>query len=208
MVRGLAILALTGLLGAAATQTGQPAAGGGAAQPDPTIPSGHPQIPLPKPATDWPKAKADDVSSVDAIIKAFYEAPAGAPNQARDWDRYRSLFVPAARMIPARSGAEGAAGAYFLPITEYIEANRTYFEKGGFFDTEVARRSESFGNIVHVWSTYESRRKTTDTAPYIRGINSIQLLKDGDRYWIINVFWDFERPDVTIPEKYLSTPTP
>ncbi|MBM4107557.1 MAG: hypothetical protein FJ255_01885 [Phycisphaerae bacterium] len=172
----------------------------------PEVPTGHPQIPVPRVEEDWPRAAPDDVASIDAILKAFYEAPAGLPGQARDWDRFRSLFVPSARMIPARPGADGTSGAYFLTISDYVDANRTYFEKGGFSDREVGRRTEEFGNIVHVWSTYESRRKLDDPAPYIRGVNSVQLLKDGNRYWIVNVFWDYERPDTPIPDKYLHTP--
>jgi hypothetical protein len=170
------------------------------------IPAGHPEILLPKVAADWPKAKVEDVASVEAILGAFYAVPAGAPGEARDWDRFRSLFVPDARMIPARPGAAGASAALYLTVQNYVEANKTYFEKGGFADREVSRRTESFGNIVHVWSTYESRRKPSDAAAYARGINSIQLLKDGERYWIVNVFWDHERPDSAIPTKYLTTP--
>lgn len=186
-------------------------AAGFQAQPEPkpagtSIPPGHPQIPLPKVGENWPKAAPADVESIDAIVKAFYEAPAGDPGQARNWDRYLSLFVPDARLIPARPGVEGTSGAFFLPVPEYVDANKKYFEKGGFFDKEVARRVESFGNIVHVWSTYESRRKSTDAAPYSRGINSIQLLKDGPRYWIVNVYWDYERPEAPLPDKYLSSP--
>jgi hypothetical protein len=173
----------------------------------PQMPTGHPQIPMPKVDDEWPKALAEDVSSVEAIVKAFYTVPAGPAGQARDWNRYRSLFVPSARMIPARSGPGGTAGTYFLSIGEYVDANKAYFEKGGFFDREVSRRTESFGNIVHVWSTFESRRKADDAMPYIRGINSIQLLKDGDRYWIVNVYWDFERPDQPLPERYLTAKT-
>lgn len=193
------VLILAGLGAAGAMQPSQPP------QPDKpsAVPSGHPQIPLPKPDEAWPKAKPEDVNSIDAIIKAFYEAPGGGPGQARDWDRFRSLFVPAARMIPARPGAEGSAGSFFLSVTDYVEANKAYFEKGGMSDTEAARRTESFANIVHVWSTYESRRRPEDPQPYSRGINSIQLLKDGDRYWIVNVFWDYERPESPVPEKYL-----
>ena len=200
-IRFLSVATLIGLCGALAT--GQPEQ----AAPS-SVPSGHPQIPLPGVAADWPKANPADVESIDAIMKAFYAAPAGAPGQARDWDRFKSLFVPDARLIPARPGAEGTAGAFFLPVADYVEANKAYFEKGGFWDTEVARRTESFGNIAHVWSTYESRRKSEDNAPYLRGINSIQLLKDGSRYWIISVYWDYEREECPIPEKYLTTPNP
>lgn len=199
----VAASALAGLLGGLSMQpAGQTVPDGGEKAQQPAVPSGHPQIPLPRVAETWPKAKAEDVSSVDAIVGAFYSAAAGAPGEARDWDRFRSLFVPEARMIPARTGPQGAAGTIFLSIADYIDANKTYFEKGGFSDREIGRRTETFGNMVHVWSTYESRRRAEDPAPYSRGINSLQLLKDGPRYWIVNVFWDHERADAPIPDKY------
>jgi hypothetical protein len=166
-------------------------------------PAAHPNVPAP--AEDWPKAKATDVASVDAILGAFYETTGGEAGQPRDWDRFRSLFLPDARLIPARARADGGCSALFLPVGDYIEQNRKYFEKIGFFDREAARRVEKFGNIAHVWSTYESRRTKDAPQPYSRGINSLQLLKDNDRWWIVNVYWDFERPDSPIPEKYLQS---
>ena len=62
---------------------------------------------------------------------------------------------------------------------------------------------EQFGDIVQVWSTYESRHNPSDPTPFARGINSFQLLKDGDRYWVVNIFWDVESPTNPIPAKYL-----
>lgn len=199
MKKAAAILGVFAVFSLAFAQGSQPTA-------KPVVPQGHPQIPIPKVGENWPKAQPVDVESLDAIIKAFYEAPAGEPGQVRDWDRYLSLFVPDARLIAARQGADGSAGAIFLAVGDYVAANKTYFEKGGFQDKEVARRFEAFGNIVQVWSTYESRHRATDEKPYVRGINSVQLLKDSNRYWIVNVFWDYEKPDVTIPEEYLSSP--
>lgn len=167
-------------------------------------PGGHPTIP--RPAADWPKARAEDVKSIDAIIAAFYESTAAEPKQPRDWDRFRSLFLPESRLIAARPAGDGTSGAVFLAVTDYVAANRKYFEKGGFIDSEAARRVEQYGNIAQVWSTYESRHSKADPKPYARGINSIQLLKDGDRWWIVNVFWDFERAESAIPDKYLHSP--
>jgi hypothetical protein len=56
------------------------------------------------------------VKSIDAIMKALYSIPAGNPGQPRDWDRYRSLFTPDARMIPARGNPEGGAMAMYVTI--------------------------------------------------------------------------------------------
>jgi hypothetical protein len=175
-------------------------------QPSGKLPSGHPGLSPGDPVADWPKPRAEDVASVDAILAAFYKIPAGNKGEPRDWDRYRSLFSPDARLIPARGTPEGGAMAMFVTISDYIALNKNYFEKGGFMDKEVARRTESFGNIAQVWSTFESRHNEADPQPYIRGINSIQLLKDGDRWWIVNVFWELEGPELSVPDQYLKSP--
>jgi hypothetical protein len=78
-------------------------------------------------------------------------------------------------------------------------------EEQGFFEREVARRTEMFGNIAHVFSTYEARHKVEDKDPLVRGINSIQLMNDGKRWWIVTVFWQAETPDNPLPKKYLET---
>src|SRR5439155_24031851 len=74
----------------------------------------------------------------------------------------------------------------------------------GFFEREVARKTETFGNVLHAFSTYESRRTGADAQPFARGINSIQLVNDGTRWWVMTVLWDIEREGNRIP----ATPQP
>lgn len=76
------------------------------------------------------------------------------------------------------------------------------FEKEGFFEKEIARRTESFGQIAHVFSTYEARHSPDDEKPFLRGINSIQLMSDGKRWWIVTIFWQAEDEKNPLPEKY------
>ncbi len=45
-------------------------------------------------STPRPTAKPSDVESVDAILKALYDVISGPAGQKRDWDRFRSLFLP------------------------------------------------------------------------------------------------------------------
>jgi hypothetical protein len=54
---------------------------------------------------------------------------------------------------------------------------------------EIARRTERYGSVVHVFSTYESRRNADDAEPFMRGINSIQLLYEKGRWWVVTIFW-------------------
>jgi len=78
-----------------------------------------------------------------------------------------------------------------------------YFAEHGFFEKEIARRTEQFGHIAQVWSTYESRHNADDLEPFMRGINSIQLFHDGNRWWIVNIYWQQESAEDPIPTKYL-----
>jgi hypothetical protein len=175
------------------TAQSTPSGAAPATAPLPTSIAAHP---------DWPKANPADVHSVDAILAALYDVISGPVGQPRDWKRMRSLFIPDARLIPTRHSKTGN-GADVLPLTvdQYIERAGPALEKG-FFERGIHTTRESFGDIVHVFSTYESRR-TKDGQPFARGINSIQLLKDADRYWVVTILWDEETPANPIPPKYL-----
>ena len=159
--------------------------------------------PSPAAAPSIPAANPADVASMDAIIAALYNVISGPAGQKRNWDRMRSLFVPGARLIPSGPRPGGAYGARVVTVEEYITRSAPMMEAQGFFEAEIARKTDTFGNIAHVFSTYDSRHKADDTKPFARGINSIQLLNDGKRWWILTVFWQGEDEKNPLPEKYL-----
>lgn len=151
-----------------------------------------------------PPANPADVSSPDAILAALYDVISGPAGQKRDWDRFRSLMAPNARLMPTRALPNGGGEVRMLSADDYVRLAGAGLERDGFFEREIHRVTESYGLVMHAFSTYESRR-TADLseAPFARGINSIQLLKDGGRWWVISIFWDAERPGNEIPAKYL-----
>lgn len=150
-------------------------------------------------------AKTEDVNSVDAIVKAVYNVISGDAGVKRDWNRFRSLFYPGAKMFPTGKNKEGKAGARILTPEDYITGNAKFLEEKGFHEREIARRVEQFGNIAHVFTTYEAKNKLSDAKPFMRGINSIQLINDGSRWWVLNIAWSQEMPDAPLPEKYLKS---
>ena len=163
-------------------------------------------------STSAPAADPADVVSIDAIIAAAYEAISGPGGQKRDWNRERSLFTPGARLIPTakavmsdegRVTSSGEVSPQVLDVAGFIARVEPFFEKSGFYEKEIARRTEQFGHIAHVWSTYESRHQKDDPEPFMRGINSIQLLYDDKRWWIVTIYWQHESPEDRVPEKYL-----
>ena len=162
-----------------------------------------------------PAPRASDVASIDSIVAAVYDVISGPAGQKRDWDRMRSLFIPGARLMPTSPvRPQGTApdaplkgdeplSTRVLDVEGYITRGGPYLEEHGFFEREAARRVETYGHIAHVWSTYESRNKADDPKPFARGVNSIQLMNDGSRWWVVTIFWEQETPRTPLPKKYL-----
>lgn len=168
----------------------------------PTLPPNHPTS---KSADNKPiEANPADVQSIEAIVSAYYDVISGKAGEPRDWDRFQSLFLSEARFLTSK-----AVGKRYVPIVltplQFMDSQKKYFERGGYFEHEISKKVDQFGNIAQVFSTYEARHKIDEVKPYSRGINSIQLLNTGTRWWIVTVMWDFERPDDSpIPSQYLN----
>ncbi len=198
----LASLILTGametIMAQAKTPTPQPT---DTSPQKPASPSTTPGPTMPS----TPAANPADVASVDSIIAAVYDVISGPAGKKRDWDRMKSLFIPGARLIPTGARQAGGYGSRVLTVDEYAERAGGFFEKEGFYEREAARKTEEFGQIVHVFSTYESRHAPGDAKPFQRGINSIQLMNDGSRWWVVTIFWQGEDEKHPLPEKYLKS---
>lgn len=169
-------------------------AGTSVAQPVPPI-----QLAPAQPTT----AREADGASVDAIVAALYDVisgPAGAP---RNWNRMRALFAPDAKLMVIAARREGGFGLSAMTVEDYISRNMSAFTTSGFYEREIARTTEAFGQLVHVFSTYELLRSPNDARPFMRGINSIQLAHDGKRWWIANLVWRAEDSALVLPERYL-----
>jgi hypothetical protein len=154
-----------------------------------------------------PAARPEDVESIDAILNAVYDVISGPAGEARDWDRMRSLFLPEARLIPSGTAPDGSTRYLVWGLEEYISTAGGQLEANGFFEVEAHRIEERFGNIAHVFSTYESFRTVDEMEAgdhFMRGINSFQLLFDGDRWWVLQIYWQAETPDQPIPDRYLA----
>lgn len=152
---------------------------------------------------DWPKADPADVKDPASIINALSDTISGTAGQPRNWDRLRSLFIPVAgRMIVTRVPKEGPADITLLSPDDYA-ARTSAGGNAAFYEHPLANTVETFGRMTHVYESYELKHTRQDAAPYGRGINSWELLFDGTRYWIVQVYWDSERPANPIPAKFL-----
>ena len=146
---------------------------------------------------------AEDVQSLENILKTLYAVISGDKGVKRDWARFENLFIDEARLIPSGKGQSGKTGYRIMSPTDYAQNSGKWLEENGFHEVEISRKVETYGSLVHVFSTYESYRSKADKAPFARGINSIQLLNDGERWWIMQIYWLGETERLPLPGKYL-----
>jgi hypothetical protein len=166
--------------------------------------SSQPQMPPSLPmfsaadlAAKVPAPKPEDVKSVEAIMHAAYDVISG-PAGPRDWNRFRSLFLPQARFTQVGKGPDRAVFVISWSVDEFIRDAGAVFAKDPFYENAIVNQPQSYGNMTQVLSSYESHRSLGDK-PFERGVNSFQVLNDGKRWWIVSIFWDSERPDNPLP---------
>ena len=174
-----------------------------------TAPAAKPQPQAtPKPPQDLaaqvPTSKPEDVKSIDSILTALYNVISG-PAGERDWNRFRSLFLPQATLTSAGKDRDGVIRVRPRTVEGYVTGAGSYFSQHGFFESPIVSRVQTFGNVAQVFCSYESRGAAGE-APFARGINSIQLANDGKRWWIVSILWDEERSDNPLPKEFAVKP--
>lgn len=147
------------------------------------------------------QARAEDVSSIDGLMRAAYEAVSALPGEERDLDRFRSLFRPDARLV-AVSRQDGQVQTAILGLDDFARSFAGAVPRG-VYEEEIHRRSELFGDIAHVWSVYEIRAAPDSEQVQVRGINSLQLVFDGQRWWVASGVFQNEGEGVRLPREYL-----
>ena len=155
------------------------------------------------PASDGHSTPKPDLSTPNGTVDALYEVISGPAGEDRDPDAMRNLFHESAKMVSVGGAQDGKVRYNVITVEQYIERGFPSLKASGFFEQEVKNVTEIYGNVAHVFTTYESRRKKDDEKPFMRGINSVQLMNDGERWWIMSIVWQNEVPGITIPEKYL-----
>lgn len=158
------------------------------------------QLPAQDLSSRVPVPRHDDVNSLHSILKGIYDVISG-PAGDRDWNRFRSLFVPEARLTSA-TRIDGGPVRLF-DVDGYARSAGGYFKTHAFYESAIANRIQKFGNIAQVFSSYASRTAPNER-PFARGVNSIQLFNDGTRWWVLSILWDEETPTNPLPPELVT----
>jgi hypothetical protein len=155
-------------------------------------------------ASQVPTPRSEDVKAMNGLVHAIYDVISG-PAGARDWNRFRSLCVPQARFTATRTASDGSVAVVSWGVEEFVTKYDDVFKRISFYENAIVNRPQTFGHVTQVFSSYESR-ETPAGKVFARGINSIQLINDGKRWWVHSILWDEERPGNPLPPEFAHAP--
>ncbi|HET8773931.1 MAG TPA: hypothetical protein VFP80_09080 [Thermoanaerobaculia bacterium] len=137
---------------------------------------------------------------IETTVLAVYNVISG-PAGRRDWKRFEALFVPDARIVVS-TAKDGVPGTVVMTTKDYIDRSTPAFNEKGFFERPIATRTLRYGNIAHVWSTYEAREASSQEKPDARGINSFELVRVGSDWKVQSLVWQKESAAHPIPPQF------
>jgi len=120
------------------------------------------------------------------------------PAGNKDMSRFRSLMLPKGRLTESMVDEHGQTAIQQWSVDEFIADTQPIFTKQPFYETALVNKVQRYGNIAEVFSSYASR-SSPGGKPFQRGINSMQLIYDGKRWWVLSILWDVERPGNAVP---------
>lgn len=145
-------------------------------------------------------------TTIDEVMATLYECISGPPG-GQDWERDREIYHPRALITRTRI-EDGQPVAYTFGYDEFVAATIPLLAGRSFYEIEIGRKTDIFGQIAHVYSTYEARETPGHPEIQFRGVNMTHLWNDGPdcsgRWWIMAMIWDNERDGVVLPKEWLS----
>ena len=145
---------------------------------------------------------AEAVRTPEGLIRALYDMVSFDSGPEPDWEMFRAVFLEDAILVfsPSRTRPMRVMG-----VDGFIQDWRDFFRDAdladeGFYETIAALEVTEFGGLAHAFVIFEPRIGADSPPRQVRGLDSIELCFDGERWWVAAITTDFEGPGKMIPE--------
>lgn len=136
------------------------------------------------------------------LVEALYDMVSFGPGPEPDWNMFRDVFLADALLVVAPNRTQPMRP---MDVDGFIQDWEDFFRDfeladKGFSETIVAIEVTEFGGIAHAFVIFEPRVGGDAPGRRVRGLDSIEMAWDGNRWWVASIATDFEGPGKTIPE--------
>ncbi len=124
--------------------------------------------------------------SLDRVIRDMYASMCFERGERPDWQRQTEVFAHHARLVRVNDD-----GVFEFDVRTFREDFEARIESGAlpsFWEGELWRETDEFGDVAHVLSAYEMRSAAAGEM-IAHAIKSIQLVRKDGRWWISAMLW-------------------
>jgi hypothetical protein len=139
-------------------------------------------------ASSSPLARPTDVASPEALLAALHDSVSGPPGPV-DWDRFRSLFLPSARLGSSVTDANGVTRITTSTVEELISSGAAERERVPWYEEILVKHLERFDHIAVAFYSHDDR-SSLQGPPIQQSVNVCVMLYDGSRWWIQSASWE------------------
>jgi hypothetical protein len=135
------------------------------------------------------------VNSIDRIVNEVLNIISGDPDKVRDWEAFRNLFDPDATISFLQHDSSGNNIYHSFSLNEFVEIGKNNYSNNSFLEYEITKTVDEYNGIAHVFQVYYAKGAASEE----KGINSYQLIHDGNRWWITSILWTDDTNGVEVP---------
>lgn len=147
------------------------------------------------------KDKLFNMTTIQESVTMLYASISFNKDAHPNVDILKELFIEEGKLI---NNSKSQPMTY--SVDAFIEAYSVQLRAGTIWqlrEVEIHALTEEFGSIAHRFSTY-ALFVNNQEEPLSKGINSIQLIKENDRWKVSCLVWDEQKETLPIPEKYIN----
>ncbi len=142
---------------------------------------------------------SDFLSTPEGVVVCLYAAISFQPGQKPNYNLLNTLFHPQARIAPPATDTGGVLKSMGVEeFFDYFDSRIQDIISVGGREEQVSYKTFIFHNFAHIFSAYQFILFDSEK-PLARGVNSLQLVHENGRWWILSLTWDRTEPGEELP---------
>lgn len=137
------------------------------------------------------------VKTIDGTINETYKIITGERGEKRNWEAFRQLFTGDAQLSVLTHDSLGRGILTTYSLEEFVRIGMKYYEKDGFIEYPLKTIINEYNGIANVFQSYYAKENEFEE----EGVNSLQLIFDGKRWWITSILWTSDINGIKLPKE-------